>query len=79
MGTVFKVQEAPTVNVTGTGDSFPVHRNFVWFKIMRITFGKWWQIRNEKRLFSSANLQMQFDQKVLKCRILWQLLICTMK
>ena len=26
MGTVFKVQEAPTVNVTGTGDSFPVHR-----------------------------------------------------
>jgi len=36
MGTVFKVQEAPTVNVAGTGDSFPVHRNFVWFKIMRI-------------------------------------------
>jgi len=26
MGTVFKVQEAPTVNVAGTGDSFPVHR-----------------------------------------------------
>ena len=26
MGTVFKVQEAPTVNVPGTGDSFPVHR-----------------------------------------------------
>ena len=26
MGTVFKVQEAPTVNVTCTGDSFPVHR-----------------------------------------------------
>ena len=26
MGTVFKVQEAPTVNIAGTGDSFPVHR-----------------------------------------------------
>ena len=26
MGTVFKVQEAPAVNVAGTGDSFPVHR-----------------------------------------------------
>ena len=26
MGTVFKVQKAPTVNVAGTGDSFPVHR-----------------------------------------------------
>ena len=26
MGTVFKVQEAPTVNVACTGDSFPVHR-----------------------------------------------------
>ena len=26
MGSVFKVQEAPTENVTGTGDSFPVHR-----------------------------------------------------
>ena len=26
MGTVFKVQEALTVNVTGTGDSFPDHR-----------------------------------------------------
>ena len=26
MGTVFKVQETPTVNVAGTGDSFPVHR-----------------------------------------------------
>ena len=28
MGIVFKVQEAPTVNVAGTGDSFPVHRIF---------------------------------------------------
>ena len=79
MGTVFKVQEAPTVNVAGTGDSFPVHRNFVWVKIMRITFGRWEQIRNDKRLFSSANLQMQFVRKVLNCHILWQLLICTMK
>ena len=26
MGTVFKVQEAPTVYVAGTGDSFPVDR-----------------------------------------------------
>ena len=26
MGTVFKVHEAPTVNIAGTGDSFPVHR-----------------------------------------------------
>ena len=26
MGTVFKVQEAPNVNVTDTGDSFTVHR-----------------------------------------------------
>ena len=26
MGTVFKVQETPTVNVAGTGNSFPVHR-----------------------------------------------------
>jgi len=26
MGTVFKMQETPTVNVAGTGDSFPVHR-----------------------------------------------------
>ena len=28
MGIVFKVQEAPTVNVAGTGDSFPVHQIF---------------------------------------------------
>ena len=26
MGTVFRVQEFQTVNVAGTGDSFPVHR-----------------------------------------------------
>ena len=26
MGTVFKVQETPTVNIAGTRDSFPVHR-----------------------------------------------------
>ena len=37
---------------------------FVWVKIMRITFGRWEQIRNEKRLFSSVNLQMQFVRKV---------------
>ena len=28
MGTVFKVQEAPTVNVAGMGASFPVHQIF---------------------------------------------------
>ena len=26
MGTVFKVQEAPTENVAVTGENFPVHR-----------------------------------------------------
>ena len=26
MGTVFNVQEAPTLDVAGSGDSFPVHR-----------------------------------------------------
>ena len=79
MGTVFKVQEAPTVNVAGTGDSFPVHRIYCVGQNYVNHVREMGANPERERLFSSANLQMQFVRKVLNCRILWQLLICTMK
>ena len=80
MGTVFKVQEAPTVNVAGTGDSFPVHQiYYVGQNYANHVREMGANPEREAPFFSSANLQMQFVRKVLNCRILWQLLICTMK
>ncbi len=79
MGIVFKEQVAPTGMLQAREIVFQSIEFIVWVKIMRITFGRFEQIRKEKRPFSSANLQMQFVRKVLNCRILWQLLFCTMK
>lgn len=79
MGTVFKVQEAPTVNVTGTGDSFPVHRIYCVGQNYANHVREMGANPEREAPFSSANLQIQFVRKVPKCRILWQLLICTMK
>ena len=78
MGTVFKVQEAPTVNA-GTGDSSPVHRIYCVCQNYANHVREMGENWNEKYPFSSVNLQMQFVRKVLNCRILWQMLICTMK
>ena len=79
MGIVFKEQVAPTGMLQAGEIVYQSIEFIVWVNIMRITFGRFEQIRKEKRPFSSANLQMQFVRMVLNCRILWQLLICTMK
>ena len=79
MGTVFNVQDAPTVNVAGTGDSFPVHRIYCVGQNYANHVREMRANPERETLFSSANLQMQFVRKLLNCRILWQLLICTMK
>ena len=78
MGIVFKEQVAPTGMLQAGEIVYQSIEFIVWVNIMRITFGRFEQIRKEKRLFSSANLQMQFVRKVLNCPILWQLLFCTM-